>query len=64
MALHMLPKHHWLSSRSTIRIAPEDGIESTDNASDEGLRNRLFACPYLKHDPREYAESQPCSKSG
>lgn len=56
MALQLPLQHHWLSSRSTIQIVPEDGTE-------EGRRSRdkLFACPYLKHDPHEYAELQSCS---
>ena len=64
MALHLLPERHWLSSRSTIRIIPEDGTESTEVGDEKKSHDKLFACPYLKHDPHEYAETQSCSKSG
>jgi hypothetical protein len=63
MALHLLPENHWLSSRSTIGIVSEDAIESTETGN-EKVRDKLFACPYLKRDPCEYAGRQSCSKSG
>lgn len=57
MALQPPLQQHWLSSRSTIQIVPDDGGE-------DGRRSRdtLFACPYLKRDPDEYAELQSCSE--
>jgi hypothetical protein len=60
----MALQHHWLSSRSSMRILSEDGIELTEDESEQRSCLKLFACPYLKHDPLEYAETQSCSKSG
>lgn len=64
MALHLLPENRWLSSRSTIGIVSEDGTESTEDRGEKRSRDKLFACPYFKRDPYEYAERQSCSKSG
>ncbi|KAL5422851.1 hypothetical protein PMIN04_004366 [Paraphaeosphaeria minitans] len=64
MALNPLPPHHWLSSRSTIRIEPTDSTESTENGVEKRPHNKHFACPYLKHNPLEYAETQSCSRKG
>lgn len=64
MASHVQPHHHWLSSRSTIRISPEDGTERAGAESEIRPSGQLFACPYMKRDPHEYGETLSCSRSG
>ncbi|OAL55923.1 hypothetical protein IQ07DRAFT_627940 [Pyrenochaeta sp. DS3sAY3a] len=64
MALNLISERLGLSSRSTIQIVPEDGTEVTSDVGENRSLDKLFACPYLKRDPSEYAERQSCSKSG
>lgn len=60
--------NHWLSarsSRSTLRQGPEERVDVNDDGANPFMpEERLFACPYLKHDPEEYSERQSCSRSG
>jgi hypothetical protein len=58
------PEHPWLSARSSIHTTPEDGTESVEHIEETSYSVKLFACPYLKRDPSDYAERQSCSKSG
>ncbi|KAH7095387.1 chitin synthase-domain-containing protein [Paraphoma chrysanthemicola] len=63
MALHLLPGHPGLSSRSTLHVDSDDGTESSYGVENR-FRDKLFACPYVKHDPLEYSEVPSCYKSG
>lgn len=61
-------ENHWLSarsSRSTLRTEPEQRVDITEDGVNPFVpEERLFACPYLKHDPEEYSERPSCARSG
>lgn len=63
MASHLMPEPQWLSSRSSINVASEDGTEIIEDGQNTS-QHKLFACPYLKRDPFDYAERVSCSSSG
>ncbi|KAH7414558.1 chitin synthase-domain-containing protein [Phaeosphaeria sp. MPI-PUGE-AT-0046c] len=68
MASFLGAENRWLSarsSRSTLRTEPEHAVEiATPGGTALRTHDKLFACPYLKRDPDEYAERQSCSRSG
>ena len=62
----MIPEERGLPlpSHSSNHEVSEDGTESTEGGSVKESCDKLFACPYSKRTPWEYAERQSCSKSG